>query len=917
MSGLLSTAISGLQASQNALRTSGHNISNANTAGFNRQQVNYLTNPESAAGSAGYIGNGVTTESIQRVVSQFVTTQLRMDTSAYNQLDKFNSNIGKIDKLLADQGTGLSGSLQSFFAALQNGANDPSSIPARQLVINQAESLGARFNNLHDRLRAVETGVNREVGSVTQQMNSLAASVAKLNQAIAEKSNASQAGQPNDLLDQRDEALRKLSEFVSLQIVQQSDGNVNVFIGNGQPLVVGQTVSKFDARDGGQIYLSNGIQSANVTGQISGGQLGGLLQFRTEILNPAMNELGRVALVMMDQFNQLQQQGLDLDGDYGQPLFNDINDDEITFDRVKHGKNAAPDNRVLSVSINDPTILTSSDYRMQILPNTTNYVITRLDDDKVVSQGILSGAYPFKISFDGVSVNLHSGSFQGGDTFTLQPTLNGARDIKVELARPEDLAFAVPIRTSTSSGNIGSGVISSGEVIGLLDSSGNPLPAFAAAGELSPPIIIRFTSSTTYDVLDNSDPANPIHLNPPMRDQTFVPGINNSVFATDAGETRIAGSGARTGLPDGRIPVVLPIGTVAAPVNAYPAEQFTFTTTNRTTGAVSSQVVTTQANASAAQTAALLNNVAGVSVNAFTTAAISNININDFSAPLQFGVNGIDLLPYSAGAPDVSIPDPSLPGNVAAFNNYLAQRINSNPDLASLGIRAVSTSNPISGAPELHLLASSGVNLDIRFTAVTAGNSIGVSDNNGNPTVTLSESPAGNQSAITVGGRMDITMADGVVLRTSPTISQLIGDSSAAGFAQSSYLGYQVSIKGQPQAGDTFTIGFNNNASNDNRNALKFAGLETKGTLVNGSLSFSNGYGRLVEVVGTKSNLAAINTSASKSLLEQTQTMREGISGVNLDEEAANLIKFEQMYNANARVISVARDLFDTLINSI
>ena len=916
MSGLLSTAVSGLQASQNALRTAGHNISNANTAGFSRQQVNYVTRPEYGIGAAGYLGNGVTTESIERVVNEFTITQLRLDTSAFHQLDKYNTNIGQVDKLFADEGTGLSGSLQSFFAALQNGADDPSSIPARQLVISQAESLSARFNNLHNRLKAIESGVNQEVKAVTAQMTALAQSIANLNQAINDKGAGGQ-GSPNDLLDQRDEALRKLSELTSIQIVKQNDGNVNVFIGNGQPLVVGQKVSKFDVRDGGQIYLTNGVQTADVTAQISGGQLGGLLQFREDVLNPAMNELGRVAIVLADQFNQLQQQGLDMDGDYGQLLFGDINTQEAMADRIKHGRNALPDDRRLSLSIDNPALLTNSDYSFQIVPNTNNYIVTRAADDKIVSQGMLTGAYPLEISFDGLTLNLEGGSFQGGDSFTLQPTINGARDIKTQLTRPEDLAFAVAVRTGTSSGNTGSGVISSGEVLGLVDSNGNTLPAFASAGQLSPPVIIRFTSATTYDVLDNSDPANPKHLNPPMRDQVFIPGVDNPVFSTDVGETRVMGDGGRTGLPSGRTPASLPIGSLVGQVNAYPAEQYTFVMTNPVTGSVSSQVVTTQANASAAQTAAMLSNISGVSANAMTTAAISDININDFSAPLQISVNGVDLLQYTAGAPDISIPDPTVPGNLAAFNDYLAEQINGNADLASLGIRAVSGSNPITGAPELQMVASSGVNLDIRFTATTAGNSIGVHDSNGNPTVTLTESTAGNQSAITVGGRIDITMADGVELRTSPTTSQLLGDSTAADFAQSSYLGYQVTIKGQPQAGDTFTVDFNSNASNDNRNALRFVELETKGTIDNGALSLSGGYSRLVETVGTKSNLSSINTSASKSLLEQTQTLRDSVSGVNLDEEAADLIKFEQMYNANARVISVARDLFDTLLNSV
>ncbi|HEY0891662.1 MAG TPA: flagellar basal body protein, partial [Cellvibrio sp.] len=96
MSGLLSNAVSGLQASQNALRTAGHNISNANTAGYSRQEVNYATRPEQNIGAAGFIGSGVTTTSIERVVNEFVTAQLRLDTTTYNQLNKFNTNIGKV-----------------------------------------------------------------------------------------------------------------------------------------------------------------------------------------------------------------------------------------------------------------------------------------------------------------------------------------------------------------------------------------------------------------------------------------------------------------------------------------------------------------------------------------------------------------------------------------------------------------------------------------------------------------------------------------------------------------------------------------------------------------------------------------------------------------------------------------------------
>ncbi len=924
MSGLLSNAISGLQASQNALRTAGHNISNANTAGYSRQEVNYATRAEQNIGAAGFIGSGVTTTSIERVVSEFVTTQLRLDTSTYNQLSTYNINIGKVDKLFADVSTGLSGALQTFFSALQNGANDPASTPGRQLIVTEAQSLSNRFNNLYQRLHDVESSVNSEVRTITAQVNSLASSIAALNQSIGELRASGSGNQPNDLLDKRDEALRQLSELTSVQVVNQGDGDVNVFIGNGQPLVVGTKSSTFSVTNDGAIQLTDNNKAVDVTHQINGGQLGGLLNFRKEVLAPSMNELGRIAVVMADQFNTLQKQGVDLDGDYGQNMFRDINDPQTAAARVKHSSgNAQPYDRALNITITDANKLTTSDYQFDIVPGSTNYLITRLSDNTVVSQGSLNGFYPTSIQFDGISVNLTGGSFQGGDSFILQPTHNGASDIAAVIQRPEDLAFASPIRTASSTGNSGSGIISAGEVLNQLDKNGNLLPAFAKPGELSPPVIIRFTSATTYDVLDNSDPANPKQLTPPLNNQTFIPGQLNNVFATDSGETRVSGIGSLVGLPEGRsAQTVANVGLKQS--NGYLAEQLSFSIVDPATGSRSNKTLYTTSGASAAQTAAQISSVPGVSASAITTATITNVNVaaGDFAYPLQLSINGESLLENDGAIPTpaflTTVPDPSV--DEAAFNDYLAERINNNANLQSLGIRAQSTTNPFTGAPELRLTASSGVDLNVHFAAPNnPANSIEVNDGLGNPNVQLTgqNTGAGEQSTVTVGGRIEITMADGISLSTGPTNSTLFGDSSSADFAESSYMGYQVTLSGQPKAGDTFTVGFNTNGTNDNRNALAMVEMETTSTMQNGTLTFGDAYGKLVEEVGTKSSLSKINTAASKSLLEQTQTMRDGISGVNLDEEAADLIKFQQLYGANAQVISVARELFDTLLNAL
>lgn len=915
MSGVLSNAVSGLQASQNALRTAGHNIANANTEGYNRQRVNDVARPAERYGNAGYLGTGVTTQSIERVVDQFVNRQLRMDTTAFNQLDKYNTNIGKIDKLLANESTGLSAGLQRFFSAVQNGADDPSSTPGRQLVLTEAASLANRFNTLHDRFIEIGQSVEGEISVITQTINSLAKNVAELNQAIGNKSMSS-GSEPNDLLDQRDQILSELSELISIETLQQSDGSMSVFVGKGQALVQGQNANRFEVRDGSQIFLAGGSRTPNITEQLNGGQLGGLLNFDRDVLQPSMNDLGRIGIILADQFNTQQRQGLDLDGDYGQLMFGDINEPELMAERVVQSRNnAGPDDRDMALAIVDTGQLTSSDYQVKIIENSNNYVITRLDDDTVVQQGVLTGAYPTSIEFDGLSLQLQGGSFQGGDEFTLKPTVNGARDMAALLSRPEDLAFAAPLRTATDPGNFGTGVVSQGQVLSLVDGNGDRLPAFASSGELSPPILVRFTSATTYDVLDNSDPGNPVPMEPPLREQTFVPGRDNALFSSDPGETRVMGEGARVGLPDGRTAADGILG-FAAQSNGYPAEQLTFRRPNPDTGEIEQQAVITRANASAAQTAERLSSVPGVSANAFTSATLTDINIDSFASPLQITLNGENLLEYEAGVLSNKVPNPQT--DESAFNDYLAERINQNDNLAALGFRAESGGNPITGAPELRLVASSGVDMDVRLEADNTGtNQLSVNDSNGNPNVRLEGGGAGFQAQVTVGGRVDITMAEGITLQTAPDDSQLFGDSSAADFARSSYLGYQVSIKGQPQAGDNFSVEFNTDASNDNRNALAMADLATGKTIGQGKFSFADAYGRLVEDVGTKSSSSRSNTQAAKSLMEQTQALRDSVSGVNLDEEAANLIKYEQVYNANSRVISVARDLFDTLLNAV
>lgn len=1041
---ILGVSVTGLKVSQTALRTVGHNIANAGTEGYSRQRIEANTNPANFL-SGNYVGSGAHVNSIQRIVNQFVVEQTRTDSAMFNDLETYFNQISQLDNLLANESTGLGSSLNRFFSAMQNGADDPTSIPARQLIISEAQNLADRFNSIHERLQLIESGVDTGMDVAVGRINALANNISQLNLQIANAMGAGGRALPNDLFDQRDLALKELSSLVSLQAYDQGNGQINISIGTGQSLVIGDQAYRLELTDSAvdpsqkDVVYFDGTRRTPIGDALNGGTLGGLLRF-SDTMTSIYNELGKVAVTMADSFNQVHQQGVDLEGDFGSSFFYDINDEAIARGRVVgHSGNAKPDNRQLALYIADSNKITGGDYEMSISQGGV-FKITRLGDGVQVANGLLNGQLPVSVKFDGLELELQNGSFQAGDKFMLQPVRSGSNDFSVTVSSPRDIAWASPLVTDAALGNRGTGSISAGDLLSLKDASGNPLPLFADAGRMSPPLIVVFNTPHSYDILDNSDPANPVHLNPPIRDQRYVPGVTQNLFPQNTGGTQVSTNGDMMGLPNGRLAVtqaalltggaepdfttsdfsgspfsfrvsvtgtpsgardgdftiivaganitdnqsllshlnsqlnhsdvaayIADDGSVAfrlrtpgygnisldnyaggAPglannllgfdienstfttegnadgvagygnlTNGYPAELVTITRPSATPGArpVSVNLYTPQ-NASAKELANLLSNQPGIEANAFNYVELSDLNLTH-DAPLQINLNGTDLLEYGvniiSGDPVLSAAVPDPENDPDGFYDYLAERINGNPALQAKGIYAVAGEDALTGARELRIYSTEGDDFAVSLTA-GAGQSIDISDGDSSP---LTLTGAGNSvgSQIVVGGRLDITLDEGITLGGTPSDSMIFGNTRAADFAQPTYLGIQASISGSPQAGDRFTLDFNHDAAMDNRNGLKMIELQ-QAKLGTAGMSFNQAYGSLVERVGIDTSAAKINRNAAEQVLQQSEELRNSISGVNLDEEAADLIRFEQLFSANAQVISVARDIFDRLISA-
>lgn len=887
MASLINIALTGLQANQTALNTTGNNVSNANTPGYSRQEVDLSASPSLPTG-AGYMGSGVSIDAIRRLNSEFANSQLRSDTTLFNEQDTLSTSLQQVDNLLGDSNTGLSSALSDFFGSLQT-FNDPSSIPQRQQVLSQADALVSRFHSLYGTLASQSQGVDQQISANVSQINTLASDIAKLNVSIAGAQGSGQ--QPNDLLDQRDEKLRKLSELVQVKVVKQSNNTVNVMIGNGQGLVIGnqsvplQVVNSPRNASQQDVAISGAKGPQVISQQLTGGKLGAILQFRDQILTPAFNQLGRVAIAVANKVNTQHQLGMDLEGRLGGLFFKDINDPGTAAHRViPNQNNAKPDDRVLSVDITDPNALTADDYQLQFDGATNkDYSIKDLATGKIVQQGTLTGVMPTKLQMPGFTINLTSGSFQKGDSFLIRPTYNGAADITKEISSVDQLALASPIRGQTDAGNQGDATIDQGTMLNVVNPLTNQtLPEFSKPGQLSPPLEVRFTSPTTYEVLDVSDPANPKPLQPPMNNLTYQPGVTNTLFTSDPGQTEAIMGGLA-------LNTVGPVVASGAPNdNGYLGQTVTISARDPNTGQVTQQSLILPVGQSAQATAAQLNNVSGVNTSAYTEVKLSNFVDNGDASVPSLTINGQT---FNFTAPATFSAD----GFVDA--------INSNGALQDQGITAVSDGSS--------LTLKSVTGADITVGVGGGGDSVDVQKLNPYGNASPAATTVGSGTKQTIGGYVDVTMDNGVSLAASS--DNLFKQTP---IAQSTYLGFQFHMSGIPQSGDTFQISYNTDGASDNRNAVALGGISSQKLLSNGKNSLSDSYAQLVESVGTRTSQAKLDQSSSQTLLTQSQNQWQQVSGVNLDEEAGKLIQFQAAYNASAQVVKTAQQLFTTLLGA-
>ena len=525
---LYQSGVSGLLAAQQQLATTGHNISNVNTEGYNRQRAEQNAVLGLNNGS-NYIGAGTYIQDVTRLYDQFSHKEQLMNQSNLGNADSLHARLTQLNQVMSTSGNAVVGSLDNFYQALNGVADNPNDSGLRSIVLNQAQILSNDFNELNNNFDQMTKSVNGEIEQVTSKISEISKEIAKINETIMHSNGSLQAGQPNDLLDKRDQLIGELSEFARVSTVEDANGVLTVMIGQGTTLVAGITPLTLQVNAGDpdanktELRLVSGSSNVAINGSKLGGSLAANIEFRDEHLSQTRNEMDRLAMAISSTLNNSQASGLDLNGLQGANVFTDINTTQLQEGRVlAHSGNGGT--LSAQVNITDVSLLSTDEFEVTLTGG--NFIMTNLSNLTTTNLGAPGGAGTVHNTPFGFEFTESGGAANPDDTFSIVPTKNSAALMKATLTDGNAIAASTAVAVTPSANNVNDGKV---EIINVTD----PFAAKSAA--------------VTVDVYESPPPALP--------GTSFDFRVYNSATpppaAPMASGTYASGGSAIVGIPSG------------------------------------------------------------------------------------------------------------------------------------------------------------------------------------------------------------------------------------------------------------------------------------------------------------------------------------------------------------------------------
>jgi flagellar hook-associated protein FlgK len=786
MADLLSTGISGVRTYQRALATVGNNIANVDNEGYSRQRLEITGNASTSEGSLS-IGNGARAVRVHRSYDNFVVSNLRSGQAQLSKHESALEYVTQLGNILADKQLSLSTSLNGFFAAVQEVSISPSSVAARQNMLNVAEATVSQFGSIGMQLQRIEEDSYVDLGTKVNELTQYAQQLATINSALNRTTSLDK--QPNELLDRRDLLIQDMSKLLRVSVVEAANGVVDVHIGDvasGQYLVRGNEGSTLGLQrstnnsDEVNLVLDPHMSPQTVT-QVVGGSIAGIMEFRQGALTSLRDELDTLSQVFVGEVNDVHALGINAHGEFGGELFSLGN-----IYNVNPGLNQGTG--FVKVSALADVAIERLSMSLTYSGSSKQWTLTNLATQESVSGNT-------ELTMGGIKVAL-TGVPEDGDTFTLEPN-----------KRPIDaLQMAVTDHSN----------IAAGGAVSVARSSTN-------------------TSATNMVLNEYNKPT--------------APGSDTSM--DDLLRNNIATVAATSVETSNNLAFVIPARTQDA--TFYSAAE-------NASSSVQMQVFTREGKQ--------------IYGSALSTSE---------QAQLMTAANGFNT--------------------TAAYDGTYRNQTGSN---AYMDANTTVTNSTV-GDERDHFAIAGGVNEDL-LVFVTGSGSAQMSGQWGEVAQQdTREQLRQNINVVFSSDASSYTLVD-VATETNIASGTLSGDGSIQ------HNGWKVSFDGVVQANDTFAVRGNQYLAGDNRNLLQIIELQGDKTIFDGRGDFTEVYTDIIGDLGNAVVQAAVSRDAQQIIVDQAQQKRDETSAVSLDEEAANLLRFQQAYQASAQVISTANKLFDTIL---
>jgi flagellar hook-associated protein FlgK len=920
MSDLVTVAANAVSSYQRALGTVSNNIANVSTDGYSRQEVSLAANPVSKVGTV-YLGTGVSVDGIKRQYDTFVESNMRNANSDLSSQEPMVNFANRVIDIMGSTSMGLSGALDQFFSGARDLSSDPASTVMRGSFLRDAENLAARFGELSGQLDLVQNETDETVKSYVNSMNTIFKQLATVNIQMTKQRSASL--QPPDLLDQRDVLLKELSSYAHIRTAFAENGAVTVSLGPSltRDLVVDGMNSfmlgtNFNSASPEKVSLVlDPYGNPTSLAGLSGGKLAGVMSFREQILGSSRSSLDTLANNFVKEVNAIHTAGIDAYGNTGIDLF--------SIDKSTVGAAGT-----VKVSINDALkVSAAAQFRIIESPNNT-------------------GSADASIAY--------IGSPQNGPaqlTSLLGNNSNASAAITVKATASKPMAAVTTIPNGLSDIGIFMGEADPGQQLQIFTRDGRQLAGTAIDAAMQSMVLTEANGfaanagySTTYLNVSGANG---------YKDLNVFYGAKANVGSVLQLDTTEKDPLKHSLTANVKVPATLTSDRIQTGLASIPAGLFRLNGT--LLGGIGASNGTVQANdIAAAVQAANISGITATATNEIRVPAsqlkldlplsIKSSNSAGFTviAATPTGlktpqdlVNAINVKSATTGVRAYIADSGSLILTNTAGNEGKDIAIDSSATPNALGLKAGNYGGSISITRALVADTDTPIELGFASGTPTDLSKIGFKTGtylSGTPSEDLLVFVTGAGEAKISASYAGTPVSSKQAMRTQPlqvrfdsathfTIVDVNTDTVVASrnFDPNllepafTYQGVQVTLSNAPKAGDVFTIDGNKDGTGNNENMLQLVDLEAE-PVMGGGKTFASAYIDNVNDLGNIARQATIAQSALKVVYDQAVSARDAVSGVSLDEEAADLVRYQQAYQAAAKILQVASQLFDSVL---